>query len=203
MLQALLPRIAACVLTIGFSSASGVPLSDPPGSAATERVLGWIETNRSQRTPADLAAARQLNAQGDRAYKRKHYDSAFTAYSNSYPNFPNAHAYIMSGDAHWRGVVKYHEVQARQQDGGPQSCTLDNTHFAHDLALDVAQHHDVGVTLAMREHDQRFMQSALYRRARESAACLHDLAALYETQPPTACIDLSKLRACLGKPLIR
>ncbi len=177
--------------------------ADTPASPETARILDWIEKNRSKRTPADLAAARRLNVQGDRAYKRQHYDAAFTAYSNSYPNHPNAHAYILTGDAHWRGVVLYHEAQARKTSSEPQACSLDNTHFAHDLALDVAQHHDVGVALAVRERDQRFMQSALYRRARESAACLHDLAALYETQPPATCVDISKLRACLGKPLIR
>ena len=177
--------------------------SDTPVSPDTARILDAIEKSRSKRTPADLDAARVLNALGDRAYKKRNYGAAFTAYSNSYPNHPNARAYIMTGDAHWRGVVRYQELEARKRAHGRPPCSWDNSYFAHDLALDVAQHHEVGLALAARENDRRFMQSALYRRARESAACLQAMARHYEAEPPAACVDVARLRRCLGSPLIK
>ncbi len=191
--------VAGCVLLGAFwiSTARASDLGETPDTA---RLLDRIEETRLALTPADLQAAHRLNADGDRAYRRKDYRAAFTAYANSYPNAPNAYAYIMAGEAHWRAVVQ----QARESSApapGP-SCRLDNSHFAHDLATDLAQHWAVGLALAARDNARPFLASRLYRRARESTACLHALAQRYEAEPPTSCVDLQRLERCLGAPLI-
>jgi len=202
MPRALAPGITACMLAVGLLSASGMQASGTRSSPDTARILEAIEQSRARRTPADMKAARGLNADGDRAYKKRNYKAAFRAYANSYPNYPNAHAYILTGDAHWRAVVHYHESEARRLARDRLAC-VDNNDFASHLALDVAQHHEVGLALAIRESDQRFMQSTLYRRARESASCLRSMAQHYETLAPSACVDMERLRDCLGAPLIK
>lgn len=40
------------------------------------------------------------------------------------------------------------------------------------------------------------------RRALESTACLQALARQYEAEPHSACVDVDRLRDCLGVPLI-
>jgi hypothetical protein len=194
--------VALCVL---LSTAAGVfaaHASDPQQSPDTVRLIDTIEKRRADVTPADLKAAHHLNAAGDTAYGRQDYTAAFTAYANSYPNAPTAYAYIMAGDAHWRSVLQHQTPATAHADGAPV-CRLDNSHFAHDLATDVAQHQAVGLALAARDEDRRFLKSSLYRRARESTACLQDMAQHYESEAPTACVDLGWLRRCLGAPLIK
>jgi len=194
---------ATCVFLSGLIGASAACASALKESPETTRLIETIEKRRNALTPADLRAARRLNADGDRAYRRRDYPAAFTAYANSYPNAPNAYAYIMAGDANWRGVVQHHMQQLRASaDSGP-ICPLDNSHFAHDLAMDVAQHQAVGLTLAARDNDRRLLKSAVYRRARESTSCLQDLAQHYDAEAPAVCIDLDQLRRCLGAPLIK
>jgi hypothetical protein len=195
--------VVTCALLGGWTCLSGVRALEPAESPDTTRLIDSIEKTRRGLTPADTEAARHLNADGDRAYKQRRYNEAFTAYSNSYPNAPNAYAYIMAGDAHWRGVVQYLASKGGPTAQGGPACRLDNSHFAHDLALDVAQNQSVGLALAAHDHDRRFMASALYRRARESTACLQGLAHQYEAEPHSACVDLERLRQCLGEPLIR
>jgi hypothetical protein len=193
---------ALCVLFSGALGVSAARASDLQESPDTARLIEAIEQKRGEITPADVKAAQHLNAAGDRAYRRKDYPAAFAAYSNSYPNAPTAYAYIMAGDAHWRGALQHQTPKTGHAEGGA-ACRLDNRHFAHDLAMDVAQHQAVGLGLAERDNDHRFLDSALYRRARESTACLQDLAQHYESESPTACVDLARLRQCLGAPLIK
>lgn len=69
--------------------------------------------------------------------------------------------------------------------------------------MDVAQHQAVGLALAARDNDRRLLKSTLYRRARESTACLQDMAQHYQSEAPAACVDLARLRRCLGAPLIK
>jgi hypothetical protein len=195
--------VASCLLLAGSIWVSGARASELQESPDTARLIDTIEKNRSALTPADLQAARRLNAEGDRAYKRQRYRAAFTAYANSYPNAPTAHAYIMAGDSHWRDVVQYQAQKSRPPAQEGRRCRLDNSHFAHDLAADVAQHQAVGLALAARDNDRRFLDSTLYRRARESTACLQAMAQHYAAEPPTSCIDLDRLRRCLGAPLIK
>ncbi|HEX6705104.1 MAG TPA: hypothetical protein VF169_10120 [Albitalea sp.] len=191
-----LPRIAACTLVASLlQGVHAFDVSVAPVSPDTARILEAIDKSRSERTPADRQAARRLNAQGDRAYRKRDYRAAFTAYANSYPNQPGAYAYIMAGDAHWRAVV--------QAQHATPACALDNSHFAKDLSTDLAQHHEVGLALAARENDRSFMRSAVYRRARESSVCLQALAQHYQAESPQACVDVARLRRCLGAPLIK
>jgi hypothetical protein len=204
--------IIACIL---FTASASAPLraAGQTESPDTRRILNHIEANRSKQTPADRAAARRLNADGDRAYRRHHYGAAFTAYMNSYPNAPNAYAYIMAGDSHWRDIAQS-RIQPSSQTPAqtPPSCRLDNHYFAHDLAQDVAQNQAVGLALAaqndmhgrdMRSNDLRVIDPAFYKRAQESTACLQAIAQHYETEPPSSCVDLEQLRKCLGPPLIK
>jgi hypothetical protein len=188
---------------LGASVASVGWASDLPGASTTAEILGWIDEKLSRKTPEDRAVARRLDADGDRAYKKKNYREAHTMYYNSFPNYPNAYAYIMSGDSHWREVVRYHEGEAAKQAPDRPACSLDNKYFPRDLALDLARYYEVGIALAERENNQRFIRSTFYRRARESATCLRAVAQHYDSEPPTSCIDIAQLRNCLGPPLIK
>jgi tetratricopeptide (TPR) repeat protein len=191
----------ACVFlssAVLLSAASAVKLQESPD---TKRILEIIEQSRGK-VPDNWQAARALNAKGDKAYRRGRYSIAFTAYENAYPNAPDAYAYIMPGDSRWRDVVQYWTRDAGAARDGAR-CLLDNTHFAHDLTLDVAEHQAVGIALAERNHDARLLKSPLYRRARDQAACLQEMARRYESEPPTACVDLEQLSRCLGAPLIK
>lgn len=49
--------------------------------------------------------------------------------------------------------------------------------------------------------DRRLLNSAWYRRADQSAACLRALANDYRARPAGDCVDLERLDACLGPPL--
>ena len=201
-----MPRVlavAGCLLVSGLSLMPNAQASETPGPELTRRVLDWIEQKRGQRTSEDMKAARRLNAMGTKSYKERQYGDAQTAFENSYPNFPNAYAYIMTGDSHWRAVVQFQESEGRKPENRPPACSMDNKYFAHDVTTDVAQHHEVGLALAQHENEQHFLKSTFYRRARESATCLQKVASFYEAQPPTACVDIAKLRRCLGAPLIK
>jgi hypothetical protein len=195
--------LVTCLLLaalMGISALSALSASDQPESPDTRRILDNIAATRSRLTPADRVAARRLNAAGDRAYRRHDYAAAFSSYANSYPNAPTAHAYIMAGDSHWRDVAADHSQPASPQAQGAQSCRLDNRHFAHYLAMDLAQNQSVGLALAAQNSTTR--ESAFYRRARESVACLKGMAQHYEAESPSSCVDLEQLRKCLGPPLI-
>jgi hypothetical protein len=210
--------IIACILFAGSASTPLLRASGQTESPDTRRILDHIGANRSKQTPADRAAARRLNSAGDRAYRRHHYGAAFTAYMNSYPNAPNAYAYIMAGDSHWRDIAQPRIQPSSQAPAQtPPSCRLDNHYFAHDLALDVAQNQAVGLALAAHDdmHDHgahnhdvqekalRIIDPLFYKRAQESTACLQAMAQHYETEPPSSCVDLEQLRKCLGAPLIK
>jgi hypothetical protein len=197
-------QVKAHVLLVMFSSMtllSSASAFEQQESRDTKRILETIEQDRG-RVPDNREAARELNARGDKAYRHRQYSVAFSAYENAYPNAPNAYAYIMAGDSHWRDVVQYWMHEAGTAPAGAR-CRFDNTSFAHDLALDVAQHQAVGIALAERDHDEHLLKSSLYRRAREQAACLQEMAQRYESEPPTACVDLDQLSRCLGAPLIK
>jgi hypothetical protein len=177
-----------------------------PVSPDTERILAAIDRSAPHRTAADRRAAEELNQEGDRAYHKFDYRTAFTAYSNSYPNFATAHAYILAGDSHWRDVLQFAQSNASrpvEAAGGPPTCAIGNQHFSHDLLMDVQQHYDVGLALAARANRGRLPIGQFLQRARESANCLRGLAGRYEAQPPTACVDLAALRKCLGAPFLR
>lgn len=181
--------------------------AEPTGDSQTAQILETIEQTRNQRTVADRQAAFRLNAQGDRAYRKRDYSAAFTAYANSYPNYPTAHAYILASDMHWRNVVTTHGgkagVASSAASGGTAACGMDNSHFGQDVTSDVSQHYEVGLALAEREHDQHFMHSTIYRRAQSAAVCLRALGRSYATQPKETCIDISKIGDCLGAPLLK
>ena len=117
-------------------------------------------------------------------------------YVNSYPNYPNAYAYILSGDAHWRSVAG-----AKAPEGG--GCALENKYFSSDLRRDVVQHFQVGRLLAAVRQDAAFMATPVYRRGGEIEACLAALADAQAAQPPSSCVDLGRLQACLGEPLLK
>lgn len=62
-------RLPCWIWVVGLSLASVGWASDPPALPQSARILDRIEQSRNKRTPADMEAARSLNAQGDRAYR--------------------------------------------------------------------------------------------------------------------------------------
>lgn len=136
------------------------------------------------------------------AYLKGNYRAALSAYSNSYPNYPTAHAYILAGDAHWRAALQLARSRATPASASsPMACAPSNEHFPRDLLMDVQQHHDVGLALAARANGGRLPGDGLVQRARQSADCLRGMASRYESQPPSACVSPDALDACLGSPL--
>ncbi|HIV70717.1 MAG TPA: hypothetical protein H9903_07295 [Candidatus Aquabacterium excrementipullorum] len=163
-----------------------------------QRVLSAARARQADTSLADREAARRLERAGDSAYRRAAYAKAFTAYANAYPNAPTAYAYVMAGDAHWRAVLQAPVKVPAPTGAGPQvACALDNRHFPRDLALDLAQHQQVGLALA----EAPLRATWWYLRARRSTRCLQGLAQDAARQPPESCADLVRLRACLGPPL--
>jgi hypothetical protein len=200
----LLWRLASIpmLLAVANCSAEGTRGDVPPESADTRRILSSIDQAAPRRTEADRQAAARLNRDADAAYLKGDYRAALSAYSNSYPNYPTAHAYILAGDAHWRAALQLARSRATPASASsPMACALSNEHFPRDLLMGVQQHHDVGLALSARANGGRLPDDAFVQRARQSADCLRGLASRYESQPPTACVSLEALDACLGSPL--
>jgi hypothetical protein len=196
-------RIPAALVVVCLAAAAGCQAGvadeltlrkmSPDAAQQFER----IAASRSTTKVGGKRAAASLNSDGDRDYRKGQYDEAFRWYSNSYPNFPNAHSYIMTGDAHWRGVVRFREKSS--QEGACWS----TPGFSRALSLDLEQHYSMGFALAERDQDRDLLQSSLFKNARESAACLDEMARDYRALPDGACIDLPRLKRCLGEPLIK
>ena len=65
-----------------------------------KRASGFQGMQKSSYRVAVHKVARALAyAYHGRKIKKRDYRAAYTAYSNSYPNFPNAYAYLMAGVA--------------------------------------------------------------------------------------------------------
>jgi hypothetical protein len=172
--------------------------SDIPSSPNTIEILNGMDEFRSKKTSEDVNAAKSLNKEGDKAYKQKKYPVAYRSYYNSYPNYPNAYAYIMSGDTYWRMVASNtNDVPDEHH------CRLGNEDFPHRLDQDISQTYEVGIALAVKDKEIRLIKSDLYKRAVETDRCLRKLVDFYKTQAADVCIDAKKIQACLGKPLIK
>lgn len=188
-------------------AAAGMPVragGEKAPDPQAQRILDEIARTDSRRSADDRRAARELNADGDRDYRKGRYHKAFMSYANSYPNYPNPYAYILSGDSHWRSVAGVQAASAPASTASDAaSCRLDNKHFASDLRGDVVQHFQVGLALAAARKDTKFMATPLYRRAGAIEACLSAMADEYAAKPPSSCVDMAKLKSCLGEPLIK
>lgn len=147
----------------------------------------------------DRRAAAALNAEGDSAYREGRFDKALKAYMNSYPNYPNAHAYLMAGDTYWRAVLAANARQMSSTSAG--ACPLTNKFFAEDAQRSLDQYYRPGLSLAGREVKDATGPSVLRERSSKSAACLTTVQAKYAALPKTACVDLREVSACLGEPL--
>ncbi len=173
--------------------------SETPSSPNTIRILNVMDEWRSKKNSEDKDAANSLNKDGDKLYKQKKYSKAYKYYYNSYPNFPNAYAYIMSGDVYWR-MVAISNINAVPDE---HHCRLNNKYFPHDLDQDISQTYEVGIALAVKDKETRLIKSALYKRAVEADKCLRKLYDFYKTQTAEACVDLNRIQACLGEPLLK
>lgn len=169
-----------------------------PLPAATQQVLDGIPAMRAQGDVEGRRYADALNRQGDAAYRKGRFDVAASKYMHSYPNYPNARAYLLAGDAHWRAVVRY---QLRHS--STDACGWNNRDFARHMEMDLDQHALVGQILAERENDARVMRTGLHARSVRATACLRGMAREYQALPPQTCVDVRRVRSCLGPPLIR
>ena len=165
----------------------------------TAQFLRDVDGYRKKSGKAGKAAAISLNKSADQLYKKKKYAKARTYYGNSSPNFPNTYAYLMSGDTHWRAVVQHHQTSTPDLQG----CHINNKHFTSDLEQNIRNHYERGLALAEKDNDRAMLQSDFYKRAYRSGVCLQALADFYRTRPKTDCIDLNKIKACLGEPLLK
>ncbi len=118
---------------------------------------------------------------------------------NAYPNHPNAHPYLMAGDAYWRGVLAIHARSI--SNGSPKGCGLNNRHFAEDVRRSLDQHYRPGLVLAGSDAPTTDGQHALVERSTQIATCLTGVHEKYAALPKTACVDLREVSACLGELL--
>lgn len=170
--------------------------------AQTRWILSGIEQGAAKRTAADRRAAESLNRDGERAYRKGNYHAAWSSFSNSYPNFPTASAYILTGDTHWREVVRIAKKKSAALNvGSKDMCAISNEYFPHDLQMDIDQHHEVGLALASKANGGSLPGDPFLLRAQESLTCLRELGVRYNALPSTACVDLDALAVCLGAPL--
>jgi hypothetical protein len=153
------------------------------------------------KTSADRTASRELIAQGDAAYRRGQYDEAHRFYDNASPNFPSAYAYLMTGDSHWRASIAFGRKQTAS--GGATSCRLQRRHFVDDVRLDLNEDYLLGLRLSEIEEGHKLAGSPLLARAKDSAACLAQLADELAPQPAQTCVDEARIAACLGQPLLQ
>lgn len=151
-------------------------------------------------TEQDRRIAEELNAEGDLAYRAGQFDKARRAYMDSYPNFPNAYAYLMSGDAYWRAVL----VAALHEPEGAEvgRCRVSNEHFPSDLNSSLEQHFQRGLSLGSARGSTGKPSAALRQRATLIATCLRKLAKHHASQTASSCVALDRLSACLGAPLL-
>lgn len=193
--------ITSCFLVlIGLSAlAFSCYASEITLSPKTIRILNIMDEWRSKMTTEDRNAAKVQNRNGDKAYKRKNYPVAFREYDNSYPNFPNAYAYIMSGDSYWRMVLAL-TINAIPDE---HHCIISNKNFPDDVDFNNSQTYEVGIALAIKDNETKLINSSLYKRAIEIDKCLRKMFDFYKTQAVETCVDLNQLKACLGKPLIK
>ncbi|WP_374568107.1 hypothetical protein [Ideonella sp.] len=192
-------------LAVSICAAEAADQPREPASADTLRILSNIDRQAPDRSAADKRAADRLNRDGERAYRKRDYRAARTAFSNSYPNFPTAFAYIMTGDSHWRAALQIAKARVGSSataSNESRACAMSNEHFSHDLLMDLDQHHDVGLALAAKVNGGTLPKEPLIQRAHAEAVCLRSLGTRYESQPATACVDMDSLAACLGVPLL-
>ncbi len=150
-------------------------------------------------TDEDRKAAAALNEEGDRAYREGRFDKALKAYMNSYPNYPNPHAYLMAGDAYWRAVLAAN--QASVSAGSKEACPLSNAYFSQDAGRSLDQYYRPGLALVDKEPAEAKNRFKFHERSRSAAKCLADVQSKYAALPKTSCVDLREVASCLGAPL--
>ena len=198
-------RWGACVAML--AAMAGVPHTASADGAAISaeaaRTLANIGADRGKRTAEDRRAAERLTVLGDSAYRKQDYAAAYKAYFNAYPNFPTAYAYLLAGDARWRSAVQFQERRSGQPAPDGSTCLEASHRFARELTMDVANHYEVGLALAQRDTALQRKFPELSGRARTTAACLQSVAAEVDAAPPHSCVDIAKIRTCLGEPLLK
>jgi hypothetical protein len=176
--------------TVGDGAAQ--PLVDP------ERVksLALEYRQRVKDRPA-VAAASALRRAGDEKYLRKDFRGAQSQYREAYPNVPAPYSFVMAADSQLRALLEWNQPNVLDA----AQC-LRSRPFGADLRRELSQVYSVGLTVASAIDDRAFMASDLYRRAKTAEECLWGLAKSTEASPSEECTDLSRLRACLGDPLL-
>lgn len=153
----------------------------------------------STATAEDRKAAAALNGEGDRAYREGRFDKALKAYMNSYPNHPNAHAYLMAGDTYWRAVIAANQPTTSSKETA--ACPLTNAYFAQDTGRSLDQYYRPGLALTDKAPTSDKALAELSQRSRSAASCLAAVQAKYAALPKTACVDLRDVALCVGEPL--
>ena len=151
----------------------------------------------SLKRPRWLEYATNLKKDGNTKYLQRDYGGAQNYYGNAYPYIPEAYSFVMTGDSSLRAILAYNFRSMREK-----KC-LTNKYFPRNLELTVDQHYDIGLALAVRMQDKKFMNSSIYGRAQESSLCLRKLVSVYKAQSKSSCVDLTLLKNCLGEPLIK
>jgi hypothetical protein len=166
------------------------------------------DSGRNPTTNDPLTAERQVFSQslireGDRAYRKLRYAQARRAYGDAAANVPGAYAYIMYGDARWRELLQAQDdLRKRDALSSRQACSLSNGDLVHALTMELPQTHERGLAMAPHGAPGSLPESWLLVRAKETALCLRRLISQYDARPAAACVDVTPLRSCLGKPLI-
>lgn len=170
----------------------------PSEPSNVDEFIARVDDMRNKAGQKGKKAAVNLNRAGDAFYRRKKYDQARREYWASYPNYPNAHAYLMAGDAYWRSVIQFQDGQHAAKNG----CKFDRQDFIGELKRSIDNHFAPGLALAVHDQDQKILESHWYRRATEISTCLQNTMKRYDNEAAAPCVDLAVVTGCLGEPLL-
>jgi hypothetical protein len=148
--------------------------------------------------PSWASPAKALRRAGDDRYLRGDYPGAQQQYRDAYPNVPESYSFVMAADSQLRAVLEWNEPHS----ANPAQCMRSRT-FVDDLRTELSQVYSMGMAMADATGDKAFKSSYVYRRAKDSEVCLWGLVQGDGTARKDECFDMTKLKTCLGDPLLK
>lgn len=185
----------AAYLMIVLVSAIWSPSAKSKPAPLTLRLLNQIEADQHLQKAELVSAARELMARGDRAYRAHDYRRALTEYTAAFGNAPTVRAAILLNDVQWR-------LRIVGPNKRPAPCPTEPSTFRNTLRTDIAQGYDLGIALNDRIKTIAPDSGELVQRATSISSCAHQLLDDPALPPPGSCLDLTRLEACLGPPLL-
>ncbi len=145
--------------------------------------------------PDVIALGPKLIKDGDRYFKKKNYFKAFKAYDLAYSNMPNAYSYLRKGDVIFLSVAT--GTDFRDENGKATGACLLPGKFVWTVDGAVMEEYQTGIELYKILKAGPPVSDAMLADAQKKSQCLTALADQYR-QVKTGCVDLAKVRSCMG-----